>query len=72
MGNVKMGDTIAGHYCERNFLKLIIREINKQITGTQNFKFLHDNARPYVTLNVTGCHNRVGITIICHPMYSAD
>ena len=43
------GDTIAGHYYERNFLNLIIRAINMQITDTQNFKFLHDNARPHVT-----------------------
>ena len=60
------GDTITGQYYEINCLKPIIREINKQrpVTGAQNLKFLHDNARPHVTQNVTVCLNRAGITII--------
>ena len=49
LGYVYKRDTIAGHYYEKNFLKLIISEINKQITNTQNFKYLHNKARPHVT-----------------------
>ena len=68
LGYVEKGDTITGQYYERNCLKPIIREINEQrpVTGTQNLKFLHDNARPHVTQTVTGCLNRAGITIIRH------
>ena len=74
LGYVKKGDTITGQYYERNCLKTIKREINKQrtVTGTQNFKFLHDNDRPHFTQNVTGCLNSAGITIIHHPPYSLD
>ena len=43
-GTVVIVMTIAGHNYERKFLKLIIREINKQIIDTQSFTFLHDNA----------------------------
>ena len=73
MGYVEKEEIISGQYYERNCLKPIIREINKQrpITGTQNLKFLH-NARPYVTQNVTSCLNQVGITITRHPPYSPD
>ena len=44
----------------------------RPVTGTQNLKFLHDNARPHVTQNITGCLNRAGITIIRKPPYSPD
>ena len=58
---VEKGDTVTGQYYGRNCLKPIISEINKQrhVTGTQNLKFLHDNARPHFTQNVTGCLNRL-------------
>ena len=74
LGFDEKGDTITGQYYERNCSKPIIREINKQrpVTGTQNLKFLHDNARPHVTQNVTCCLNRSGIKIIRHPPYSPD
>ena len=74
LGDVEKRDTITGQYCERNCLKPVIRKINKQrpVTDTQNSKFLHDNARPHVTQNVTGCLNRAGITIIRHLPYSPD
>jgi len=74
LGYVEKGDTITGQYYVRNCLRPIIQEINKQrpITGTQNLKFLHDNARPHVTQTVTDCLNQAGITIIRHPPYSPD
>ena len=74
LDNVEKGDIITGQYYERNCLKPIIREINKQrpVKGTQNLKFFHDNARPHETQNVTGCLNRAEITIIRHPPYSPD
>ena len=48
LGYVEKGDTVTGQYYERNRLKPLIREINKQraLTDTKNLKFLHDNARP--------------------------
>ena len=74
LGIVEKGShSITGQYYETSCLKPIIREINKQrpVTGSQNSKFIHDNARPHVTQNVTGCHNRSGITVR-HPPYSLD
>ena len=60
LGYVEKVDTITGQYYERNCLKPVIREINKQrpVTGTQNLKF-HDNARPHVFQNVTCCLNPI-------------
>ncbi|XP_065657983.1 histone-lysine N-methyltransferase SETMAR-like [Hydra vulgaris] len=74
LGYVEKGDTITSEYYTKNCLKPLICEINKQRrkTGTQNFKFLHDNARPHVTETVTNCLNQAGITIIRHPPYSPD
>ncbi|XP_065663016.1 histone-lysine N-methyltransferase SETMAR-like [Hydra vulgaris] len=74
LGYVEKGDTITSKYYIKNCLKPLICKINKQRpkTGTQNFKFLHDNARPHVIETVTNCLNQAGITIICHPPYSPD
>ncbi|XP_065642595.1 histone-lysine N-methyltransferase SETMAR-like [Hydra vulgaris] len=73
-GYVEKGDTITSKYYIKKCLKPLICKINKQRpkTGTQNFKFLHDNARPHVTETVTNCLNQAGITIIRHPPYSPD
>ncbi|XP_065664660.1 histone-lysine N-methyltransferase SETMAR-like [Hydra vulgaris] len=74
LGYVEKGDTITSEYYKKNCLKPLICEINKQRpkTGIQNFKFLHDNARPHVTETVTNCLNQAGITIIRHQPYSPD
>ncbi|XP_065643012.1 histone-lysine N-methyltransferase SETMAR-like [Hydra vulgaris] len=74
LGYVEKGDTITSEYYIKNCLKPRICEINKQRpkTGTQSFKFLHNNAQPHVTKTVTNCLNQAGITIIRYPPYSPD
>ena len=59
------------HYVENGF-KLVVKGIRKQrkLSGTEDVKLLHDNARPHTHSHVINYLTKEGIVIMLHPPHS--
>lgn len=71
---LKKGKTIDNKYYIQNCLKPVVKEIMSQrpISGTDNMKILHDNAKPHVHYNVKKYLKTENLKLIDHPPYSPD
>ena len=68
------GETIDHKYYIKYCLTPAIQEVWEQrpISGTTNFKILHDNAKVYVAKKVKSYLEEEGMATIRHPPYSPD
>ena len=61
------------HYVENGF-KSVVKEIRKQrkLSGTEDVKLLHDNARPHTHSHVINYLTKESIVMMLHLLYSPD
>lgn len=71
---LQSGKTIDNVSYLNDCLKPLVRTLNKQrpLTGTNNLKFHHDNARPHVHSSVKSYLEKENFIIMDHPPYSPD